>query len=339
MSSNSKLSNIQKAAILIISLGTRGAAKVFKELSDDEIEKVSLEISRLKHISREARLSVYEETYQMSLANDCITKGGESYARLVLEEALGAEKAMEVLEKVRSAIGKGGPFELLDNMDTHQITSFLQQEQPQTIALILAHLNPEKSAEILCALSEEMQAEVTIRMATMGQTTPEVIQQIESVIQDKLAGALNTNLSAIGGAKAVAEVLNFVDRSTEKNILENLEDREHEMAEEIKKLMFVFEDIVSVEDKSMQKVLKEIDTSDISIALKAASEEVKNKIFKNISSRAADMIREELEFMGPVRLKVVEESQQKIVNVVRRLEEEGEIIITGRGSGEDELIV
>lgn len=337
--SSSKLTNIQKAAVLLISLGARGAAKVFKDLSDEEIERISVEISRLKHISREARLSVYEEAYQMSLANDCMNKGGEGYARMVLEEALGPDKALEIIDKVRTAIGKGGPFELLDNMDTNQITSFLQQEQPQTIALILAHLNPEKAAEILCALSEEMQAEVTIRMATMAQTTPEVIQQIERVIKEKLAGALNTNLSAIGGAKSVAEVLNFVDRSTEKNILENLEDREHELAEEIKKLMFVFEDIVHVEDRSMQKVLKEIDTGEISVALKAASEEVKNKIFKNISSRAAEMIREELEFMGPVRLKVVEESQQKIVNVIRRLEEEGEIIIAGRGGSEDELIV
>ncbi|MDX9703444.1 MAG: flagellar motor switch protein FliG [Candidatus Auribacterota bacterium] len=335
----SKLNNIQKAAVLIISLGPQGAAKIFKELNDEEIEKVSVEISRLKHISREARVSVFEEAYQMSLANDCLAKGGEGYARLVLEQALGPEKASEVIEKVRYAIGKGGPFEILDKIDTNQICSFLQQEQPQTIALILAHLEPKKSAEILSMLPEDMQTEVSIRIATMSRTTPEVIDQIERVIKDKLAGTFNTNLSSIGGAKSVAEVLNYVDRSTEKNILETLEERENALAEEIKKLMFVFEDIVHVEDRSMQKVLKEIDTNEISVALKAASEEVKSKIFKNISSRAAQMIQEELDYMGPIKLKVVEEAQQKIVNVVRRLEEEGEIVISGRGGTDDELIV
>jgi len=337
--SSSKLSNIQKAAVLLISLGTRGAARIFQNLSEDEIEKITIEISKLKHISRDARLSVYEEAYQMSIANDCIAKGGEGYAKIVLEEALGKEKANEILDKVKVVMGKNGPFEVLDKIDTNQICSFLQQEQPQTIALILAHLDSEKAAQILCALPETLQAEVVVRIATMSQTSPDIINQIEAVIKDKLAGTFNTDLHAIGGAKSVAEVLNFVDRGTEKNILETLEEKEHTLAEEIKKLMFVFEDIVHVEDKSMQKVLKEIDTGDISVALKAASEDVKNKIFKNISSRAAEMIKEELEFMGPVRLKVVEEAQQKIVNVVRRLEEEGEIVITGRGANEDELIV
>ena len=334
-----KITNVQKAAILMISLGTQGAAKIFKELSDEEIEKLSVEIAKFKHISREARLNVFEEAYQMSLANDYMAKGGEGYAQLVLEQSLGSEKAAEVIEKVRTVIGKGGPFEILDKIDTNQICSFLQQEQPQTIALILAHLEPEKSAEILCALPEERQTEITIRMAMMSRTTPEVIAQIETVIKEKLAATVHTNLSNIGGAKAVAEVLNFVDRSTEKNILETLEEREQNLAEEIKKLMFVFEDIIYVEDRSMQKVLKEIDTNDISVALKAASDEVKSKIFNNISNRAAQMIKEELEYMGPVKLKVVEESQQKIVNIVRRLEEDGEIVIAGRGGSEDELVV
>ncbi len=334
-----KLTNIQKAAILVISLGTRGASRVFKDLGEEEIERLTVEIAKLKHISREARLAVFEEAYQLSLANDCLSKGGEGYAQIVLEESLGKEKASEILDKVRDVIGRSGPFEILDKLESNQICTFLQQEQPQTIALILAHLDPEKSAEILSALNEDLQTEIIVRLATMSQTTPEIIEQIESVIKDKLAGTLNTNLSALGGAKAVAEVLNFVDRGTEKTIIETLEDREQELAEEIKKLMFVFEDIIHVEDRSMQKVLKEIDTNDISIALKASSEDVKNKIFNNISSRAAQMIREELEFMGPTRLKVVEESQQKIVNVVRRLEEEGEIVISGRGGGDDELIV
>lgn len=335
----SRLSNIQKAAILIMTLGPQGASQLFKELTDEEVEKISVEISRLKNVSRDARLAVYEEAYQMSVANDYLTKGGESYAKSLLEEALGQEKANLMLEKVRVAMGKAGPFEALVNIDTNQISSFLQQEQPQTIALILAHLSAEKAADILSALPEMMQAEVMIRLAKMSRTTPEVIAQIESVIKEKLAGTFNTNLSAIGGTKAVAEVLNLVDRATERNILEMFEDREQELAEEIKKLMFVFEDITSVEDRSMQKVLKEIDTKDISIALKAASEEVKSKIFRNISTRAAEMIKEELEFMGPVRLKVVEEAQQKIVNIVRRLEEEGEIVISGRGGSDDELIV
>ncbi len=334
-----KLTNIQKAAVLVISLGTRGASRIFKDLGEEEIERLTVEIARLKHISRDARLSVFEEAYQLSLANDCLSKGGEGYAQLVLEESLGKEKASEILDKVRDVIGRSGPFEILDKLESNQICTFLQQEQPQTIALILAHLEPEKAAEILSALNEDLQTEIIVRLATMSQTTPEIIEQIEAVIKDKLAGTLNTNLSALGGAKAVAEVLNFVDRGTEKTIIETLEDREQELAEEIKKLMFVFEDIIHVEDRSMQKVLKEIDTNDISVALKASSEEVKNKIFNNISSRAAQMIREELEFMGPTRLKVVEESQQKIVNVVRRLEEEGEIVISGRGGGDDELIV
>lgn len=334
-----KLTNIQKAAILVISLGTRGASRIFKDLGEEEIERLTVEIARLKHISRDARLSVFEEAYQLSLANDCLSKGGEGYAQIVLEESLGKERASEILDKVREVIGRSGPFEILDKLESNQICTFLQQEQPQTIALILAHLEPEKAAEILSALNEDLQTEIIVRLATMSQTTPEIIEQIETVIKDKLAGTLNTNLSALGGAKAVAEVLNFVDRGTEKTIIETLEDREQELAEEIKKLMFVFEDLIHVEDRSMQKVLKEIDTNDISIALKASSEDVKNKIFNNISSRAAQMIREELEFMGPTRLKVVEESQQKIVNVVRRLEEEGEIVISGRGGGDDELIV
>ncbi|MCB1196209.1 flagellar motor switch protein FliG [bacterium] len=333
-----KLTNIQKAAILLISLGPRAAAGIFKELSEDEIEKITVEISRLKHIPRDSRLEVFEEAYQLNMANDCIAKGGENYAKIVLEESLGEEKAGQILEKVRLQIGIAGPFKALDNIDSNQLSNFLQQEHPQTVSLILAHLDPEKAAELLSGLPEEMKADVIIRMATMTQTSPEVIDQIERVIKEKLVNTFNTNLSAIGGTKAVAEVLNFVDRATEKNIMETLIETEQELAEEIKKLMFVFEDIIHVEDRSMQKVLKEVDSNEISVALKAASEEVKNKIFKNMSARASEMIKEELEFMGPIKLSIVEEAQQKIVNIVRRLEEEGEITIAGRG-GDDDLLV
>ncbi len=332
------LTSRKKAAILVASLGPEASSRVLGSLTDEDIETLTLEIATLGKIDADVRRKVMEEFYQMLRAKEYITTGGMEYAQRILEGALGSDKAVQILTRLQSSL-QDIPFEFIKKADPNQIINFIQDEHPQTIALILAHLDPAVSATIVSALPPPVQAEVIMRIATMDRTPPEIVKEIESILERKAATVLSHGFTFAGGVKDVAEVLNRVDRATEKAILAVLEEKDAELADEIKNHMFVFDDLVLVDDTGIQKTLREIDNKDLALALKAASDDVKQKIFKNMSERARQLIEEEIEFMGPVRLRNVEEAQQKIVTVIRRLEEAGEVIIAGRGGGEDELVV
>ena len=331
-----EMSNQQKAAILFITLGPEYSAKIFQHMADDEIEKITLEIASQKQVTPEQKRLVISEFYQMAMAKNYISTGGLEYAQNVLEKALGSEKAASIISRLTTSL-QVRPFDFLKKTDPAQLLNFIQNEHPQTIALIMAYLDPDQAATILASLSQERQAEVARRIAMMDRTSPEVLREVERVLERKLSSLVTQDFTTAGGVKAIVEVLNRVDRTTEKTIIETLEVDNPELTEEIKRLMFVFEDIVMLDDRSLQMVLREVDTKDLSLALKATPKEVAAKVFKNMSTRAADMLREEIEFMGPVKIRDVEEAQQKIVNVIRNLEDKGEIVVS-RGKG-DEMIV
>jgi len=331
-----KITGRQKAAIFLIGLGPERSAQVMKHFNDEEIEQLTLEIANIRKIPNEQREKIFEEFYQLYMANEYIDKGGIEYAKEVLEKALGNQKAINIINRLTSSL-QVRPFDFVRKADPSQLLSFIQGEHPQTIALIMAYLDSEQSAVILSSLPAELQSEVARRIAILDRTSPEIIKEIEGVLEKKFSNLVTHDFSTAGGVPTVVQILNRVDRTTEKTILETLEVQDPELAEEIKKLMFVFEDIIHLDDRSVQQVLREVDQKDLALALKGSSEEVKNKVKKNMSKRAAELIEEELEFMGPVRLRDVEEAQQRIVGVIRRLEESGEIVIS-RGGG-DELIV
>jgi flagellar motor switch protein FliG len=330
-----KLSGRKKAAILMITLGPDIAADIYRGLSDEEIEQITLEVANIGTVPQELTWQVIEEFYHTAMAKQYISHGGISIAREILEKALGPGKAMEVIERLQGML-QGTPFDFLKKVDPNHLLNFIQSEHPQTIALILAHLEFDQSAIIMSALPPELQTEVALRIATMDQTSPEIISEVERVLERKIATVLSQEFSVAGGIEALAELLNRVDRATEKSILETLEEENQELAVEIKKLMFTFDDVILLDDRAIQQVLREVDFKELSVALKGGNEEVKTKIFSNISSRAADNIREDMEYMGPVRIKQVEEAQQKIVAIIRRLEEAGEIFIN-RG-GEEQMM-
>lgn len=331
------LPGARKAAIVMVALGSKASAQIFKNLEEEEIERLSAEIAKLGNVNAEVREAVIEEFHNLALAQQYVSVGGLEYAREILETALGARKAKEIMEKIKLTIRTTG-FNLLENVDPKQIVNFIQKEHPQTIALLLAHMEPKNAAPIISALPPEIQVDVATRIATMESISPETLDQVEEVLVSQIKSLFGGDVSEIGGVKAVAELLNSVDRAAERNILGNLERENPELSTEIKNLMFVFEDVMLLDDRAMQRVLKEVDSKELSMALKGASEELQDKFYRNMSSRASEMIKEEMEFMGPIRLKDVEEVQQKIVDVVRRLEEDGEIIISGRG-GEESIVV
>ena len=331
------LTNPQKAAVLVVALGTDTSPKILKELNESEIERLTLEIANLRDIPPSIEARVLKETSEIIMAQQYITQGGVDYARRLLEKALGKDKTSEILRKLEGAIRQTG-FGLLKNIDPKQLINFIQNEHPQTISLILTQLSSQTAAAILSELPTELQADVAYRIATMEKISPDVIKELEGVLETQFADVGGRDLSVSGGTKIVAEILNLIEGSIEKSIMEGLETENAELASEIKNLMFVFEDIVSLDNRSIQRVLKEVETRDLSIALKAASEEVRSKIFSNVSERVASMIKEEMEYMGPMRLSDVEGTQQKIVESIRRLQEEGQIIIAGRG-GKEELVV
>ena len=330
------IKGIQKAAILLITLGPERSAGIFKHLKEEEIEELTLEIANTRSVTPQVKEDVINEFYEVCLAQQYIAEGGIGYAKDLLEKALGAEKAMDVIGKLTASL-QVKPFEFIRKTDPSQIINFIQDEHPQTIALILSYLSPAQSASILSSLAPDRQADVARRIAVMDRTSPDVIKEVEKVLESKLASLVNQDYTIIGGVDAVVEILNTVDRGTERHIMETLEIEEPELADEIRKKMFVFEDILLLDDRSIQRVLREVENSDLEMALKSANEQVQNAIFKNLSSRLAVMIKEDMEFMGPVRMKDVEEAQQKIVNIIRKLEDTGEIIIS-RGGG-DEVVV
>ncbi len=333
--SDSSLTNQQKAAILCISLGPEYSAKIFRHLSDDEIEKITLEIASQHSVDQEQQQQVISEFYQMMMVKNYLSTGGLEYAQDVLEKALGAEKAANIINRLTTSL-QVKPFDFLRKTDPSQLLNFIQNEHPQTIALVMAYLDSQQAAMLLSSLPPDRQSEVAKRVATMDRTSPEVIREVERVLERKLSTVVNQDFTTAGGIKAIVDVLNLVDRNTEKTILDTLEVENPELTEEIKKLMFVFEDIVMIGDRDLQLVLREVDNKDLSLALKGTNEDVASKIYKNMSTRAAEMLKEEIEFMGPVKLRDVEEAQQKIVGVIRRLEDKG-LIQVSRGKG-DEMI-
>ncbi|MCI9437920.1 MAG: flagellar motor switch protein FliG [Lachnospiraceae bacterium] len=327
---------IQKAAILLISLGPERSAGIFKHLKEEEIEELTLEIANTRSVTPQVKEDVINEFYEVCLAQQYIAEGGIGYAKDLLEKALGSEKAMDVIGKLTASL-QVRPFEFVRKTDASQLINFIQDEHPQTVALILSYMAPGQAAQLVSALPPEKQADVARRIAVMDRTSPDIIKEVEKVLESKLASLVNQDYTIIGGVDAVVEILNSVDRGTERHIMETLEVEVPELAEEIRKKMFVFEDILLLDDRAIQRVLRDVENNDLAVALKNANEEVKNTIFNNVSKRLAVMIKEDMDFMGPVRMKDVEEAQQKIVNIIRKLEDAGEIVIS-RGGG-DEIVV
>jgi flagellar motor switch protein FliG len=330
------LTGREKAAILLIALGKERASQIYKHLTEDVIEQLTLEIANLSRVDSDIKNQVIEEFYQLCLAQNYIAEGGIVYAREILERALGSQKALEIINRLTSSL-QVRPFDFVRKAEPSQILNFIQNEHPQTIALILAYLQPQQSAAIISSLPQEKQVDVATRIALMDRTSPDVIKEVERILEKKLSSMLTTDFTNAGGVQALVDILLSVDRGTEKYIMENLELRDSELAEEIRQRMFVFEDIVTLDNRSIQRFLREVDNNDLILALKGASEEVSRVIFANMSKRLQDMIKEDMEYLGPVRLRDVENAQQRIVNIIRQLEEAGEIIIS-RGGG-DEIIV
>lgn len=326
----------QKAAMLLIALGPEKSSKVFKHLKEEEIEQLTLEIANIKAVSPKVKEEVLQEFYEMCLAQDYIAEGGIGYARQLLEQALGSDKAVEVINKLTVSL-QVRPFEFARKTDATQLVNFIQNEHPQTIALILSYLKPSQAALIIRSLPPEMQSDTARRIALMDRASPDVISQIEREFEKRLSTLVSEDYTTIGGIDSIVEIINQVDRTTEKNIMENLEIEAPELAEDIRKRMFVFEDIITLDPKSIQRILREVDNHELAVALKGAGESVKTVIMENVSKRLAAMIEEDLEYMGPKRVKEIEEAQQKIVGIIRKLEDTGEIV-TSRGAG-DEVVV
>lgn len=329
------LTGIQKAAILMIALGSENSANVVKHLGDQEIEQLTLEMSNVGKITPEQRDHVIDEFHQMCMASDYISQGGIDYARDVLERALGETRAFEIISRLSTSL-KMRPFDLVRRTDPKQLFSFIQGEHPQTIALIMTHLPVEKAATLLASLNADRQADVAKRIATMGRTSPEVLKEIEKVLERKISSLAPTDYTASGGIQSIVDVLNRTDQGTVKVVMDSLEVEDPDLAEQIKRQMFVFEDIVMLDDRGIQLVLRDVETKDLGLALKGSNPEVAQKIMANMSSRASQMLKDDMEFMGPVRLRDVEEAQQRIVKVIRKLEESGAIVISRGGS--DEII-
>lgn len=332
-----ELTGVRKAAVLLLTLTQDQAAEVFKRLPHEAVEEISREIAQVREISADMRREVFSEFYHMAMASQHLSEGGLDYAKTLLTRSLSEEDAKRIIKQVTQQV-QTTPFSFLQRAESENLLTFIQDEHPQTIALILAHLQPSKASEILIGLPSQKQIEVVKRIANMEQTNPEVIKEVERGLEHRLSDIVSQTFEKAGGVTSVAEMLNLADRSTEKAIMEGLEAEDPDLVESIRRLMFVFDDVAKVNDKGIQMVLKEIENDTLALALKTASEELKSKIFKNMSERAAQLIQEDMQFMGPVRVSDVEQAQQKIVDVVRRLEDTGEIVISGRG-GEKEMIV
>lgn len=327
----------KKAAILLVSLDQELAAEIFKHLNAKEIERVSVEIAELDSVKSRTINQVNDEFYKILRAREYVARGGLDFAQAVLEKAFGINEAKELIEKIRAATQVRG-FSSLKKADSGQLVNFLIKEHPQTIALILSHLSPDQTAEVLADFPEELRIDVAYRIATLGKISPHLLRDIEEVVDSLAEAVISEDMSKTGGTKALAEILNKSNKLTERSILNHLEENDPELASQVKGNMFVFEDIVLIDDRGIQKVLKQVDKKDLSMAFKAADENVKAKIFKNMSERAAQLLKEDLEFMGPVRLKEVEEAQRRIIEVIKQLEDEGEIFVAGRGK-EDDIVI
>jgi flagellar motor switch protein FliG len=337
MARENKLTGVQKAAILFITLGPEVSASIIKRLPENEIQKITYEIANITGVKAEQRQEILSEFVQINKAKDFILEGGIDYARNLLSKALGTQRAKEILDKVTEATQQYRPFAIARKADAHQLMNVISSEHPQTIALILSYMQADKAGQVISALPDEVQSEVAYRIATMSNTSPMVIKEIEKVLDSKLSSVVRSDMTVIGGVDTLVDILNQVDRTTERNITESLEREDPELAEKIKESMFVFEDIITLDDVSIQRLLREVEAKELALALKGCSEEVANAIFRNQSKRASAALKEDMEFLGPVRLMDVEKAQQRIVSIIRRLDEAGEIVIS-RG-GEDAIVV
>lgn len=326
----SELTGRQKAAVLLMSMDVEIASKVFKELDMKEVESIAVEITNLRDLAPSVVEDVIEEFYQLMTAQSYMVEGGLEYAQLLLEKSYGIERAREIVEKIKVLTTVRG-FNILKKSDSAQLASFLSKEHPQTIALILSHLTPDQSADVLSEFKDDLRTDVIMRIATIGKVSPQLVSEIEHVVDQIAEQTLSQNLAQAGGSQLVANILNKSNNALAKAMLENIEEKKPDMALEIKRLMFLFEDIVLIDDKGIQRILRDVDKKDLALALKVADEKIRAKIFKNMSERAAAVVKEELEYMGPVKLKEVEGAQMRIVDVVKELESNEEISIGGRG--------
>lgn len=325
-----QLTGRQKAAIVLISLGADLAGRVLVHMKESEVERLTREVLAMEKVTEDIKQQVLDEVYELALARNIITPGGANYAKEMLEKGLGREQADEIWSRL-SALHQNQRFRFLQEIDPGQLLNFIQGEHPQTIALLVSYLSPGLAATIISSLSIELQAEVSMRVATMDRTSPEILEGLENLLKTKMASVITQEFSAAGGVEYLVRVLNNVDRATERRILEYLDQADAQLAADVRKLMFTFDDLILLDDRSLQRLLREIDNRDLVLALKGASEELRGRIFRNQSSRAAQMLKEELDVMGPVRIRNIEEAQQRIANIVRRLDEAEEIVIAGKG--------
>ena len=331
--SSEELTSYEKAGVLLIALGVGTSAAVLKYLPENEVERLSIELAKLRDVSSDQVQEVIADFYEMMMARRYVSQGGLDYAKQVLEKAWGTRKAEEILKRIEAAT-EVSAFFLLQTVDDTQLLSFLQDEHPQTAALILANLKPRQAATVISQLSEDLQSEIAFRLATMEKTSPEMVREIENVLREQLGDIFGTDMRSTGGAYAVAEILNNATRAAEKNILDHLRERDPELAVEIANLMFLFEDMLTLADTSIQKIIKEVDTKTLALAMKTANDELQAKIYSNMSERAGGMLKDEIEFLGPVRVTEVDEAQTQVLDVIRRLDETGEITIA-RGEAEE----
>lgn len=331
-----EFSSKEKAAILMISLGENNAAKLYKHLSEEEIEQLTLTLSGMQRVDAKVKEAVVKEFYEICLAQEFISEGGLGYARAILEKALGQEKADQLIERLSSSL-QVRPFEFIRKADSIHISNLVYNESPQTIALLLSYIDPKQAADVMINLPPDTQVEVIRRIANMASVQPEYIQEVERIMEKRLASMGMSDKTVVGGIDSVVQIINSIDRGTEKFILESLEAGDADLADDIRRRMFVFEDIIKLSNQAIQRVLKEVETADVTIALKGATEEVKKTVFANVSKRVQEMMEDDMQVMGPVRVRDVEAAQQRIVNVIRQLEEAGEIIVS-RGEGDDVIV-
>jgi flagellar motor switch protein FliG len=335
MATSLRLGGKQKAAILLIAMGKEASSKIFKHMPDEEIDQLTLAIANIHKVDAKEKEEVLKEFHEMCIASDYLSMGGIGYAQDVLESALGANRAKEIIQRLTTQL-QVKPFEFARRIDPMQIYHFLQNEHPQTIALVLAHLEPSQASMILSSLPEELQSDVARRIALLEQTSPEVIKEVESILEQKLSATIRQDFTVVGGIESIVSILNGVDRGTEKSILEELGMKNKDLVDEIKKRMFVFEDIINLDRRAIQRIIQEVENPDLLLSMKAASPDVKKVIYENMSSRMVESIEEEMQYLGPVRVKDVEEAQGRIVSVIRRLEDSGELVIA-RGGNDDVL--
>jgi flagellar motor switch protein FliG len=331
-----RLGGREKAAVLLVSIGPERAAEVFRHLKDEEIEALSLEMAKTRQVPQDTSEAVWKELVETVMAEAYVAEGGVDYAREVLERSLGADRASELIGRLSATIERR-PFEFLRRSSPEQIHAFLRNEAPQTVSVVLANLHTTLAAEVLAQLTPEQQAEVALRVGTMTEISPDVTRDVEAVLRQKLSNVVTQEYSSAGGVQSLADILNHSDRGTERNVLDTLAERNSELAEEVRMLLFTFEDIVKLDDRSIQMVLKDVDAKDLGLALRGVNDETKERIFGNMSERGAEMLREEMEFQPAQRRSVVEEAQGRIVAIIRRLEESGAIVIS-RGAEDDQML-